>query len=989
MAYAKTYSITVDHTKCGSGNTTDFNFLFFGTYDGTGGEPDLRTVGNGGDVQNTVSVGGVTVPADLIFTSDAFGATPLKWEIVSYTASTGQIIAWVKIPTLDASTDTVIYIFYKDAAVTTWQGDVNGTWNSSYLFMIHGSNVETDSTSNGRNFTCSSPRYIAGKFGTGMDANTVDVNSYPTRTDAGLPTGTSSRTIKMWVNWPTSAYPNTSFFAYGNQGTAEQDQRIRQSAFTGGGEVLKYLASSDDAVATFNPTISQFYYLVCTFNASGTVAKIYIDGSNLSTTTKASWNTVLGGVVSMGKDAFGSGTFYLQDVAMRDVVESADEILAAYNNQNDPATFYSLAINSADITLFPSAGSITFTGATPTIDADLSPVAAALVFTGGTPTVSTVGFNLTPATGTIVFTGGTPVVNFTILRPDTGVISFLGSTPGVSLVTTAATGNVAVIGGVSYLWDDTSPALIAKRMSGAWSATFSLVYSGGSKPAPGDEVALFWQSVKRFGGIVLSVAESRIKGPANVTRILVTCTGFQSYLNRAIVAKLYTIPISGWPIMIFDIWNDHLKDFGITLVYPQGPLTGFDEKLFHYITVGEIFNRCRDENSGYDYWITDDKALIWSNQGSGGAAPFTLRNGDVNQDSVTVTRNNSKFRNKQWVLPSANIIALKTESFTAAAGQTSFSTIYNLNDTPIVTLGGVGQSVTTLGIWDGSPWYYIPGGIGVFRTPGAPAISGGAAVTISYLNPFPVGFSAQNDASIAAVGLYESVYQAKNVIDSGTATALATALLALYGTSGNYPEYLNFTYNSHSQPAWLLPGMVVDVLRTYPDATGNYVVEAVSSTLEKLQVWRHSVTLRLGKGDVSESFERDFLAAARVPIVSPPIRATFEMDMTNEGQFVGISPNRYTVQLPPGVAYATIASWDWWFPSSPPAGADYKANILLNGSIIVQVVVPDGSSAVQSGIEFSAANIQVGNGDYFSIDVIQVGSTNPGRYSLGHLNMIV
>ncbi len=41
--------------------------------------------------------------------------------------------------------DTVIYMLYKDAAVTTWQGDVNGTWNSNYLMVHHdhdGSNYE-------------------------------------------------------------------------------------------------------------------------------------------------------------------------------------------------------------------------------------------------------------------------------------------------------------------------------------------------------------------------------------------------------------------------------------------------------------------------------------------------------------------------------------------------------------------------------------------------------------------------------------------------------------------------------------------------------------------------------------------------------------------------------------------------------------------------------------------------------------------------------
>jgi SAM-dependent methyltransferase len=187
------------------------------------------------------------------------------------------------------------------------------------------------------------------------------------------------------------------------------------------------------------------------------------------------------------------------------------------------------------------------------------------------------------------------------------------------------------------------PVAIGDMATTTVDGTFSLVYLSGSKPAPGQEVALFWESTKRFGGIVLTTAESRIKGPANVTRIQVTCTGYQAYLDRAIVAKLYTIAISGDPIIIFDIWYNKLSQFGISLVYPQGPPSGYFEQLFHYVTVTEVFNTMRAANSGYDWWIDDNKALIWKAFGSGGAAPFTIRNGDVNQDSVTVETSNKKF----------------------------------------------------------------------------------------------------------------------------------------------------------------------------------------------------------------------------------------------------------------------------------------------------------------------------------------------------------
>jgi len=48
----------------------------------------------------------ITVPADLIFTSDAACATPLSWEFESYSAANGAAAIWVRVPTLSHTSDT-------------------------------------------------------------------------------------------------------------------------------------------------------------------------------------------------------------------------------------------------------------------------------------------------------------------------------------------------------------------------------------------------------------------------------------------------------------------------------------------------------------------------------------------------------------------------------------------------------------------------------------------------------------------------------------------------------------------------------------------------------------------------------------------------------------------------------------------------------------------------------------------------------------------
>ena len=139
MAYLYYAQITIDNTKVPA-NQTNFPVLVSGTYDGTGGEPDIRTAANGGHVQNTAN-GGVsgayTVPADLVFSPNDDGSAPYDFEVQEYDATTGKIIAWVRIPALSSTVDTVFYMVYGDAAVVVSQEDVAGTWNANYMAVLH------------------------------------------------------------------------------------------------------------------------------------------------------------------------------------------------------------------------------------------------------------------------------------------------------------------------------------------------------------------------------------------------------------------------------------------------------------------------------------------------------------------------------------------------------------------------------------------------------------------------------------------------------------------------------------------------------------------------------------------------------------------------------------------------------------------------------------------------------------------------------------
>jgi hypothetical protein len=73
-------------------------------------DPQLKTTANGGQVTDAEG-------DDIIFTADAAGASPLDHEVESYDPTTGTLVAWVRLPTLAVSQDTVFYLHYGNSDI--------------------------------------------------------------------------------------------------------------------------------------------------------------------------------------------------------------------------------------------------------------------------------------------------------------------------------------------------------------------------------------------------------------------------------------------------------------------------------------------------------------------------------------------------------------------------------------------------------------------------------------------------------------------------------------------------------------------------------------------------------------------------------------------------------------------------------------------------------------------------------------------------------
>ena len=309
----------------------------------------LATVGNGGDIQNTVNQSGgsytSTIPADLIFTSDAACSTPLAgWEFESYNSATGAVNVWINIGTLSHSNTSVIYMCYGNAAVTTQQMTTTATWDANYKVVYHlpnGSSLNANDSSinavNGTNLGCSAGTgQIDGALscdgGNGHQVNTAN-NPYSSATFSS-----NGLTLSAWVNpGGTPGVPSSQIVSL--EGAYVID--VNSSSKLG----FEINGSGSDIISSGSVPNSTWTYIVGTADSLGNL-KMYINGSPDNTGSQTYYNldSLTRPYAIGGHSVLANYNFFgiIDETRISNTVRSADQILAEYNNQSSPNTFYTV-----------------------------------------------------------------------------------------------------------------------------------------------------------------------------------------------------------------------------------------------------------------------------------------------------------------------------------------------------------------------------------------------------------------------------------------------------------------------------------------------------------------------------------------------------------------------------------------------------------------------------------------------------------------------
>jgi hypothetical protein len=312
---------------------------------------NLATTGNGGHVQNANGY-------DIILSSTSDGNYDIKFETETYNASTGQIIYWAKLGNLSHTADTVLYLFYGNSGVSTFQGGAWGAvWDSNYKAVWHladnaANTIVAQATSNsftGTNAANTNTKTATGKIGNGLTyaSASSDGTTMPNINANFVPT---AFTLSGWIKTTNSTTHNQRIVTFADSipGT-DVFISVDHTGLDAGGAHKAFVAahaggwSNQYKYGTITVDDMNWHYIVGTFD--GTNFNLYVDGNNDG--TKVAGAAPYGGTNSpftIGKYPLSAADFangIIDEPRVSTSARSADWVATEYNNQGSPNTFFS------------------------------------------------------------------------------------------------------------------------------------------------------------------------------------------------------------------------------------------------------------------------------------------------------------------------------------------------------------------------------------------------------------------------------------------------------------------------------------------------------------------------------------------------------------------------------------------------------------------------------------------------------------------------
>jgi len=357
--------ITIDNTMVsGTNNLTDFPIVITLNY------PDLKTTSNGGGVTDNNGY-------DIVFAD--MNNDQLDHQIESYDPLTGELVAWIRIPTLYANVDTEFKMFFGNSSLAvSGSGIANpsteNVWSNNYEAVWHMNNDPSnsdlddgagtyDALSNGN---MNSSDLIEGKIGPAID---FDGNNDRYAIKDKIYSGSGAIPTLTVMGWFKTTFNHNTWTK--NWAMLDFDRSEYFNVFVNGNGKMGFSTTGSGSGSGINDFFvgsagqyndGNWHHVAAVYD--GTNKYIYMDGVLAGTKTNAHNGQPLGkgtvqryGFIGDGSEA---STFngnrnninyqgQYDEINLLETNLSADWIATSYANQNSPNIFSNLSFTTSPL----------------------------------------------------------------------------------------------------------------------------------------------------------------------------------------------------------------------------------------------------------------------------------------------------------------------------------------------------------------------------------------------------------------------------------------------------------------------------------------------------------------------------------------------------------------------------------------------------------------------------------------------------------------
>jgi len=334
-------AITIDETRVmGSSDLIDFPVLINVT------DPQLATTAFGGQVRKGDG-------SDIIFTASC-GGPRLAHEIEKYVDSTGELIAWVKVPLVRYNVNTVLFMYYGNPNVGCSTQNPSGVWDTSFKGVWHLKETPAGAPGEIRDSTAND------NAGTGAGNFPSLPDQFPGRIDGSLVFYGSNERHVLVPDSPSLRLPTAvTLSAWVQTGDVIVDNRVIALKWDGDPTKRNYWLGKIGTNLDFHVDDTQFvtaawglvndglfHHVVGVADPAALLLRLYVDGIERNTAAYTGTSRTSTGDFRIGNSTQVFQVFdgLIDEVQVSGTVRSPGWIDTSFRNQNSPATFYSVGL---------------------------------------------------------------------------------------------------------------------------------------------------------------------------------------------------------------------------------------------------------------------------------------------------------------------------------------------------------------------------------------------------------------------------------------------------------------------------------------------------------------------------------------------------------------------------------------------------------------------------------------------------------------------